>query len=339
MGRQPLHDCVSMIDRLKKFISLFGPFLGLACVYGVFFFVAPEAFHSVYNTKTIVCQAVIFGIGALGMTLVIVGGGIDLSVGSMIALGTVVTGLVLRTFAPPEGAEMGILLPLAAAVAGTSACAACGLLNGSIVSALRIVPFIVTLGMMQIVRGVAKGLADETTVTAPDNWLNQLMVVEPRPGVWHSLAPGVWVMLVLTLLVFLVLRYTVFGRRVFAIGSNEDTSRLCGVRVWLQRIWIYTACGALTGVAGVMQFSNLTLGDPTAATGMELDIIAAVVIGGGSLRGGEGSVNGSIVGALIMAVLRNGCNLVGIPNYVQNVVIGTIIIAAVGIDRLRHRAC
>jgi ribose/xylose/arabinose/galactoside ABC-type transport system permease subunit len=196
--------------------------------------------------------------------------------------------------------------------------------------------FIVTLGMMQIARGVAKGIAQQTTVNTPDNWLNGLMVVEPSPGCWYSVAPAVWIMLVLLGLMFVVLRYTVFGRYIFAIGSNESTARLCGIRVGLQRVAIYAACGLLTGVAGVMQFSNLTLGDPTAANGMELDIIAAVVIGGGSLSGGEGSAVGSIVGALIMAILRNGCTLVGIPNYVQNIVIGVIIIVAVGIDRLKH---
>lgn len=322
-----------MIHQLRKGLSLFGPFLGLAFVYLVFFFVAPESFHSLYNTKTFVCQAVIIGIGALGMTVVIVGGGIDLSVGSMIALGTVITAMILKEFGQ---AEMGIWLPLVAALAAVLVCALCGLVNGAIVPLLRVVPFIVTLGMMQIVRGLAKGLAEESTVNCPNNWLNELMVVEPSPGVWYSMAPGVWVMLVLCVVMFVVLKYTVFGRRVFAIGSNEAMARLCGVRVGLQRVWIYAVCGALTGVASVMQFANLTLGDPTAATGMELDIIAAVVIGGGSLSGGEGSVVGSIVGALMMAVLRNGCNLVGIPNYVQNVVIGAIIIVAVGIDRFRR---
>jgi len=322
-----------MIHQLRKGLSLFGPFLGLAFVYLVFFFVAPESFHSLYNTKTFVCQAVIIGVGALGMTVVIIAGGIDLSVGSMIALGTVTTAMILKEFGQ---AEMGIWLPLVAALAAVLVCALCGLMNGTIVSLFRIVPFIVTLGMMQIVRGLAKGLAEESTVNCPNNWLNELMVVEPSPGVWYSLAPGVWVMLVLCVAMFVVLKYTVFGRRVFAVGSNEAMARLCGVRVGLQRVWIYAACGALTGVASVMQFANLTLGDPTAATGMELDIIAAVVIGGGSLSGGEGSVVGSIVGALIMAVLHNGCNLVGIPNYVQDVVIGAIIIVAVGIDRFRR---
>ena len=190
---------------------------------------------------------------------------------------------------------------------------------------------------MQIARGIAKGIASQTTVLPPKSWLNDVMVVEPQVGAWYSIAPGVWVALVLLIAVFVLLKYTVFGRHVFAIGSNENAARLCGINVNRKRIAIYSLCGGLTGMASVLQFSNLTLGDPTAAVGMELDIIAAVVIGGGSLNGGEGSVVGSAAGALIMAILRNGCNMVGIPNYVQNIVIGSIIILAVGLDGIRHR--
>jgi ribose/xylose/arabinose/galactoside ABC-type transport system permease subunit len=269
------------------------------------------------------------------MTFVIISGGIDLSVGSLIALGTVVTALVLRTAGLDQ--DVGCWLPILACLAAIGACALCGFISGAIVSYLRIVPFIVTLGMMQITRGAAKGLAGQTTVNAPSNWLEGMMVVEPQVGVWYSVAPGLWLMLIILVLMSTLLKRTTFGRYVCALGSNEATARLCGINVSIQRIWVYTLCGALTGCASVMQYANLTLGDPTAAVGMELDIIAAVVIGGGSLSGGEGSVAGSLVGAIIMAILRNGCVLVGIPNYVQNIVIGTIIIVAVGIDQLRHK--
>lgn len=320
---------------LGERLSALGPVLGLLLVYGVFFVFGPDSFHSAYNTKTFLTQAVIYGIGALGMTFVIVSGGIDLSVGSLIALGTVIIGLVLNRWG---GDETGAALPLLAACAGVAVCALCGFINGAIVSGFRIVPFIATLGMMQIARGVAKGAADQTTVNAPSNWLNELMVVEPKADIWYSIAPGVWLMVILLVVSTVILRRTRFGRYVFAIGSSEATARLCGINVSLQKMWIYTLCGAFTGIASVMQFANLTLGDPTAAVGMELDIIAAVVIGGASLNGGEGSATGSIIGAIIMAILRNGCNLVGIPNYVQNIVIGAIIILAVGIDRLKHRA-
>ena len=314
-------------------LNAFGPVIGLIVVYAVFLVVAPPSFHSLYNTKTFMTQSVIYGIGAMGMTFVIISGGIDLSVGSLIALGSVVCAMILRS----AGDEAGILLPIVASLVAVLACALCGFISGAIVSYWRIVPFIATLGMMQIARGVAKGLAGQTTVNAPSNWIESMMVVEPQFDVWYSIAPGLWVMLIVLVLMSILLKRTTFGRYVCAIGSNEATARLCGINVAVQRIWIYTLCGALTGVASVMQYANLNLGDPTAAVGMELDIIAAVVIGGGSLSGGEGSVAGSLVGALIMAILRNGCNLVGIPNYVQNIVIGTIIIVAVGIDRLRHQ--
>jgi len=318
---------------LEKLLSAIGPFLGLIFVYLVFCFVAPPEFHSIYNTKLILSQTVIFGIAALGMTLVIISGGIDLSVGSLVALGTVVTATFVSKYG---GQDPGILIPATGAVLAVLACGFCGFITGSIVAGFGIVSFIVTLGMMQVARGVAKGLAGQTTVTCPTNWLNDMMIVEPAAGAWWSIAPAVWVMLGLLGLMYVVLHYTVFGRRIFAVGSNESTARLCGIRVRLNKVWVFTLSGVFAGLASVMQFSNLTLGDPTAAVGMELKVIAAVVIGGGSLRGGEGTVVGSIIGAIIMAMLQNGCNLAGVPNYVQNIITGAIIITAVGVDRLRH---
>jgi ribose transport system permease protein len=213
-----------------------------------------------------------------------------------------------------------------------------GLSNGALITGLRIVPFIVTLGMMGIARGVAKFLGNEQKVNAPDTWLNGLLAVDSSPAAPAWKMPwGVVILVWLAFAVFLVLRYSVFGRHVFAIGSNESTARLCGVRVWLQKILIYTLAGVLTGIAGVMQFSQLTVGDPTVAVGKELDIIASVVIGGGSLNGGKGGVSGTILGAFIMGILRNGCDIYGIPNYVQEIFIGVIIIVAVGIDQVRQR--
>ncbi|MBN2300881.1 MAG: ABC transporter permease [Lentisphaerae bacterium] len=279
-----------------------------------------------------ITQMVIIGIGALGMTIVIISGGIDLSVGSQVALCTVVTASSLNFM---SGSDPGVLIPIIAAVLGISACAVCGFFNGIIVAKMRIVPFIVTLGMMQIARGIAKWVGKEQTVVTPVNWLQNLMLIDPKPG-WLVFAPGVWLTVAFLGILAIVLKRTIFGRYTFALGSNASTARLCGVNVAAYRVWTYVLCGAFTGLAGVMQYANLTVGDPTAATGMELDIIAAVVIGGGSLNGGEGSAHGSIVGALIMAVLRNGCNMLDVPNYVQDIIIGAIIICAVMIDRLRH---
>ena len=149
--------------------------------------------------------------------------------------------------------------------------------------------------------------------------------------------PGVWLVVILALLVAGMLRYTRLGRHIFAVGSNEQTARLCGVPVSRVKLAVYTIGGGFFGLAGLMMFSRLTVGDPTAAVGLELDVIAAVVIGGGSLSGGEGSVLGSLVGALIMSVIRSGCSQMGLDNWVQEVVTGAIIVVAVALDGLRHR--
>jgi ribose transport system permease protein len=322
----------------RNVLSRFGPYFGLIFVFLIFALVMPSeqfgSFASFYNIKTILTQTVIVGIAAFGMTLVIISGGIDLSVGSQIAIGTVVAAMVLKMSGLETDPGGGVAL--LAALAAIAACGLCGLVSGAIIAKFKIVPFIVTLGAMQVVRGLAKWQADEQTVITPQNGLNQLMRVDPDPE-WLVFAPGVWLCLLLLGVCTALLRYTVFGRYIFAIGSNEQTARLCGINVERTKMLIYTACGVFTGIASVMQYSDLAIGDPTTAAGKELDIIAAVVIGGASLSGGEGSALGSIIGALIMAVLRNGCNMLGIPNYAQEIIIGIIIVGAVLVDRLKHR--
>ena len=148
---------------------------------------------------------------------------------------------------------------------------------------------------------------------------------------------GVWLLVIMAILVAVLLRYTRLGRHIFAIGSNEETARLCGVAVWRVKVIVFMLGGAFAGLAGLMQFSRLTVGDPTVAVGLELDVIAAVVIGGGSLSGGEGSILGTLVGALIMTVIASGCTQMEVPNYWQEIITGGIIIVAVALDRLRHR--
>jgi len=167
-------------------------------------------------------------------------------------------------------------------------------------------------------------------------WLWEIMARSQKIP-WLMVSPGIWIMIISAVVVAILLRRSIFGRYTFAIGSNESTARLCGIRVERMKIYIYTFGGFMTGLAGIMQFSRLTVGDPTVAVGRELDVIAAVVIGGGSLSGGEGSILGTMIGAFIMAFLRNGCNMTGIPNYVQEIIIGVIIIGAVAIDKLRHK--
>jgi ribose/xylose/arabinose/galactoside ABC-type transport system permease subunit len=307
-------------------VKSLGPLIGLAAVYLFFCLWAGEPFYSGFNRVTVLTQSVIVTAGALGMTLIIISGGIDLSVGSMIALSTVVVARLLE----------GGASPWTAALAGIAVGALCGAANGLLITRLRLVPFIITLGSLLIFRGAATGLAHEQKIDAPITWLNNMLAKFPEPP-WLMVAPGVWLTLLLGVLVALLLRNTVLGRHIYAIGSNENAARICGVRVELTKFYVYTLGGLLTGVAGLMQFSRLTVGDPTAARGMELDIIAAVVIGGGSLQGGEGTVPGSVAGAVLMAVIRNGLSMQGVPNWVQDVLTGAIIVAAVAIDRLRHR--
>jgi ribose/xylose/arabinose/galactoside ABC-type transport system permease subunit len=282
------------------------------------------------NLETIFRQTTIVAMAALGATIVIVSGGIDLSVGAIIALATVVIAAFLRAGAPP----------LAAALVGIVAGAGCGALNGLLVTRLKVVPFIVTLGTMLVVRGVAKGLAHDQKIDAPKSWLNELLARLPADGTWRSwlvVPPGVWMLLVLAVAVGALLLYTRLGRHIFAVGSNEQAARLCGISVGRAKLVVYVLGGFFAGIAGLMQFSRLTVGDPTGASGLELNVIAAVVIGGGSLSGGEGSVLGCLIGALIMQVLQSGCSQMGWPNWVQEIVTGAIIVAAVALDRFRHR--
>ena len=307
------------------------PFLSLVVVLLVFFFVdlfssgGLENFIKMMTPGNLVLVAnnnIIIALGALGMTLVIINGGIDLSPGSSIALSTVVIALCLNSG----------LGPFIALLAGLGTGGAIGLLNGVIITRFKIVPFIATLGMMSIARGLAKLLSSEQKINTPETWLNM-----PVGEVFEPFSRGILALVLLALSLWAVLKYTVFGRYVFAIGSNETAARLCGLRVGGQKILVYMLAGLFFGAAAIMEFSTLGNGDPSTAIGKELDIIAAVVIGGGSLSGGKGSVLGSLVGAYIISLLRNGCVLYEIPNPIQEIVTGVIIVAAVAIDQLLLR--
>jgi ribose transport system permease protein len=303
-----------------------GPVLGLLFVVVIFSALIGARFFLPANLELIARQTAIVAAAALGMTVVIVSGGIDLSVGSVVSLTTVVIAVLLG-----QGWS-----PLGASLAGVMAAAVCGIINGLLITGLRVVPFIVTLGTMILVRGTAKGVADERRIEAPQTWLNDLLrTTAPDERGWLPL--GVWLVVLLALLVGGLLRYTRFGRHVFAIGSNERTARLCGVAVPRTKIAIYTIGAIFAGVAGVLQFSRLSVGDPTVAEGLELDVIAAVIIGGGSLLGGRGTVFGTLLGATTMAVIQIGCAQKGYPNWVQQIVTGAIIVLAVALDRWRQK--
>ncbi len=274
-------------------------------------------FLTVSNLLNVAEQAAIIAIVAVGMTFVIITGGIDLSVGSVLAFAGVVMADVLHRDVP---------LPLALAVAlGTGLF--CGLVNGALITVGRLPPFIATLGMMSVARGTA------------------LMFTEGRPvsgfsGGFRSLATGevlgipvsVVIMVGVYVVAHFVLTRTKLGRYTYAIGGNEEAALLSGVNVRVYKAAVYGISGMLSGLAAVILTARLNSAQPIAGMMYELDAIAATVIGGTSLLGGEGTVVGTLIGALIMAVLRNGLNLLGVSSFIQQVVIGSVIIAAVLID-------
>jgi ribose/xylose/arabinose/galactoside ABC-type transport system permease subunit len=308
-----------------KRLAVFGPFLALAAVFTFFLVLVwsksgENLFGSAHNMQTILLHSAITGTTALGMTLVIVAGGIDLSVGSVVAFSSVVVAWLLKH------AGWG---PWPAAAGGIATGALCGLVNGALVTGLRVVPFIVTLGTMLVWRGAAKALSKESPIY-PDRG--------PLDGVLSLGGPAIWILAFAAAATAAGLRYTRAGRHVVAVGSNEAAARLCGVPVERTRPLVYTLGGAFAGLSGLFQYSRLSSGDPTAAPGHELDVIAAVVIGGASLAGGEGSILGSLVGALLMTTIRSGCALMDWRNYITEIVAGAIIVAAAALDRFRRRS-
>jgi ribose transport system permease protein len=315
-----------MNETIRRVLAQMGPFLGLLVVVTLFAIPAEtrEFFLTYHNLKIVLTQTVIVAIGALGMTLIIVGGGIDLSAGSSIAFTSVVGALLIQKGWGP--------VPVCGAV--ILAGGLIGLLNGAAIAALRLVPFIITLGTLGVARGAAKWLADNQTVNYDASPINGWMTTADPFG--YALPAGVWVAAGLAVATAVVLRNTVFGRHVFALGSNEATARLCGIPTTRLKVMIYALAGCFFGAAGLFQLSRLRQGDPTVAVGLELDIIASVIIGGASLNGGVGTVLGSMIGALIMAVLRNGSQQMGWPTYFQEIIIGLVIIAAVFVDHLRQ---
>lgn len=307
-------------------LARLGPFLGLVLVIALFALPAEtrEFFLTYNNFKIILTQTVIVAIAALGMTMIIVSGGIDLSVGSSIAFTSVVGALLIQR----GWGAVAVLLAMIAAGG------VIGLLNGAAIAGLRMTPFIITLGTLGVARGSAKWLADNQTVNYDSSPINGWMTTADPFS--RALPAGVWVTLVLAVLTAVLLRDTIFGRHLFALGSNEVAARYSGVRITRLKVLAYTVAGGFFGLAGLFQLSRLRQGDPTVAVGLELDIIAAVIIGGASLSGGVGTILGSMIGALIMAVLRNGSQQMGWPTYFQEIIIGLVIIVAVFLDRLRQ---
>lgn len=303
-----------MIQRLLPFFTLILLFAGLSA--------ATPHFLTAVNLAAVIRQTAVINIMALGMTMIIIAGGIDLSVGSIMAL----CGLLgAMTVAHGQPILLGLAVGLLTGVV-------CGLVNGLLVTKLRINPFIVTLGTLGIYRGLSLIISGG-------------LPIQNMPKDFAFLGEGAilhipFVLYILFLCaagVHVLLEHTRMGRYAFAIGSNPDAAFYAGIPVSFHATAIYAAGGLLTGLAGMIETSRLMTGQPTAGQGYELQAIAAVVIGGGSLRGGEGSVVGTLIGAYIMGLLSNGSDLLGISPYLQQAIIGAVIILAVVLDELRKR--
>jgi erythritol transport system permease protein len=338
----------------SKWADILGRFVALILVFAFFaIFVEGGKFYTLRNLENILRQSAVYATAGLGMTLVIITAGIDLSVGSMIALSVVAIAATLNGGGTTGAATVAaadanyfvyqhpVLAPIAAVAAGVAAATLAGLANGCLIVRLRLMPFIVTLGTMGIIRGLAKGIAHERDIYPPEStWIGNIMdpVLTSKTTTGWLLPTGVWILIAGVLVSSFLLRYTRLGRHIFAVGSNEETARLCGVHVGRTKLIVYTLCGFFCGVAGLMQFSYIGgVGQPTTAQTYELFVIAAVIIGGASFTGGEGSILGTIIGALTITVLYTGGQQMSWPKWVQEMVIGGIIIAAVALDRLRHR--
>ena len=281
------------------------------------------------NLLNIANQIVLIAIVAIGMTMVIVSGGIDLSVGSLIALSAIITARLIRDSAGGlEATPLGMTLCSLAAVA---ICGLIGACTGTLVAYLRIQPFIVTLAMMLVAAGLASIVSDAQTINAVPQSINWLGGRADLLGIPNAVV----LMAILYAIAHVVMSRTTFGRHLYAVGGNEKAAWLCGIAVSRVRLLAYVISGALAGLVGVIMTSTFTSGSPNYGLGYELPVIAAVVVGGTSLAGGEGKMLGTLLGALLIAVVQNGMNLKGVSSDWQKVVLGAVIIAAALLDRAK----
>jgi ribose/xylose/arabinose/galactoside ABC-type transport system permease subunit len=283
--------------------------------------IATPHFMTASNLLNVVEQSTVIGVLAVGMTFVILTGGIDLSVGSLVALSGIIFGVAVRSDSSLPMATF------AALVAGTL----CGIVNGGLVTVGRLPPFIATLGMMSVARGLALVLSDGRPISGFDSTFRSLST-----GRLAGIPISTLLMLGIYAVAAFILSRTVLGRYTYAVGGNEEAAALSGVNVKLVKITVYAISGLLSALTSLILVARLNSAQPIAGISYELDAIAAVVIGGASLLGGSGSVLGTLIGALIMAVLRNGLNLLGVSSYVQQIAIGTVIVVAVLVDMTLH---
>jgi ribose transport system permease protein len=310
---------MSMTAQHKAALQRLGPLLALVAVCIALAFMSPD-FLTVSNSFDVMRQVSINAVIAFGMTLTILLGGIDLSVGSILAVSSVLAAMIMT------GGHGAVLAVAVAILAG----AAMGSLNGVVIAKGKVAPFIATLGMMTLLRGLAlvfangspiSGFSSNFFATLGDGYVARLI---PVPVV---------LMLAMFAVFWFVLGRTVFGRHVYATGGNAEAAKLSGVNTDRVQILVYTVSGAMAALAGVVLTSRLDSAQPTAGAGYELDAITAVVLGGTSLAGGRGWIFGTLVGALLIGVLNNGLNLMGVSAFYQQVVKGSVILLAVLLDR------
>ena len=311
-----------MLTLDRNLLHRFGLLLVILLV-GLFLSLSSDSFMSVANLTNVARQVSINGILAVGVTFVLLTGGVDLSLGSVVAL----SGVACATFAHPG--DHSVFVPIAV---GLLTGAACGLVNGTLVTLGGVAPFIVTLGMMTIARGLALIFSGGRPVADMSNELTALagdLFGIPIPVLcFVGVAAAAW----------FFLRNFRLGRHIYAVGGNENAARAAGVPDEQVKLFAYGLCGLLAGLAGVVLAARITTGQPNAGQAYELDAIAAVVIGGTSLAGGVGTITGTLLGVLLIGVINNGLDLQGVSSYYQAVIKGVIIVGAVWLDRRQARS-
>ncbi len=305
-------------------LARYGIFVALAIEFVLFSFLSPH-FFDLGNQVNVLHQNAPILVLAVGMTFVILTAGIDLSVGSVVALTAVVTAQI----AVGDWAPVGVRI-VGALIGGGIVGAICGCLNGLVITKVRIPPFVATLAMMLIAKGAVLVYTNARTISGlPDEF----------GAIGQSSLPHALFHIVTTLALFaiawVILRFTPFGKHVYAVGNNPEAAHLCGIRVSMVLIGVYLLCGSLAGVGGLMLSTQLNSGDPKLGELDELEAIAAVVVGGTSLMGGRGSVWGTLAGGLLIAYLKNYLTLEGLPFFWQKIVVGVALILAAFLDRFR----
>jgi len=300
------------------------PFGTLILIIGALAALKPDTFLTLDNFLNVLRRSSVNGIIAIGMTSIIISAGIDLSVGSMMALSGMFGAWTMVSLSGGSTPTAGVMC--LGTVVGIAVGLLCGLLNGTLITRLKLPPFIVTLGTMSMFRGISYIMNDGQPFNVPAyKYLGE--------GTIAGIPVSVLIFAITIAIAAFMLRYTKFGRYTYAIGSNKEASYHCGINVDTALIKIYAFTGLLVGLASMIATSRTISAQPTAGLSLELDIIAAVVIGGASLTGGQGTITGTIIGTLLISFLRNGCTILGISTNVQLIVIGAIIIAAVAIDQ------